>query len=473
MALLAQLGLPPPARLRAPIAPALAPSAPLAGPPGGGAPQGAPAGARGKPARRTEGEVEMGGEGFSVEHVLGPAVTGPRITELLALMSADGSVMNRSNSALGGQINRQGTELHASFASLSVIERRWRERYGAVQALATRSAADIKKMEQARGAVGGRSSKRQGAYVRQQSEAYVKADRAVKDAMRAIGTGEEGLRKSVSAVHTVALKQDKLAQERLVQKTQAQVDAERASIAARKSALGTIFDVGLKVLKQDWGSLAEDAAKYVIGEVFDSLPTERLDQLAKQLETATTKLRQLEDAVLMSEYETESSGLREAALRLEDARADLVDRLADLRLARRTAMEALGESGSTGPAAKMIEQRGKMLELMGLTRQAITQYQAESKPVTEAITKLANLCKAYPDRVRKTEGVDPEGEHARSLYATAGRNHEALSGWRLYIDQELNSCHTALEILDRKGPGSFVEHFDRVAGLLQDALEGR
>ena len=444
-----------------PAPPAAGVAAPLAAPPG----------AHRKPA--PQGEVEMGGA-VIVEQSLGPSVTGPRFTELMALMSADGSgPLNRNNSALGAQMNRQGADLHASFAALSLVERRWRERYGAVQTMAQSSADDIKKMDQAKGAVGTRSGKRAGAYVRQQSEVYVKADRAAKNAMREIGTAEEGLRKSVSAVHTVALKQDKLAQERLVQKSQAEVDAEKARIAARKSALGTVFDVGLKVLKQDWGSLAEDAAKYVIGEVFDSLPTERLDQLSKQLEASSARLKTLEDGVLLSEFETESAGMREAALKLQDAHEDLVDRLADLRLARKTAMEALGESGSTGAAAKMIERRGQMLELMARTREAIQQYLAGAPAVNGAITQLVNLCVAYPDRVRKTPGVDPDGEHARALYATAGRNRDALSGWRLYIDQEQNSCRTALDILNKKGPGSFVEHFDRVATLLQEAIEGR
>lgn len=467
MALLATLGLRPPARLAGDAATA-APS---------GMNVNAAASPRGKAKAKdrdeAKGELELGGAQI-VEMSLGTPVPGPRIGELMALMAADGSgALNRGNSAVGGQINRDGAALHQSFGALTATEKRWRQRYDAVQKMAAQSAEDIKKMDQERQAVGGRSRNRPGDNVRGKSESYVKADRAVKDRMRAIGVAEEGLRKSVHAVHAVALKQSKLGQERKVKEAQGEVEAEEKRIAARKSALGTVFDIGLKVLKQDWGSLAEDAAKYVIDEAFDSIPTVRLDQLKQELEQATTQLKQLEDEVLMAEYETQSAGMREASLKLEDARQDLIDAVADLALARKTAIESLGESRSTQGAARMIERRGKMLELMRLTREAIRQYLGGSPAVGTAIRKLDSMTSSYPAIVRKTPGVDPDGEYARALAATVARNREALAVWSLYVQHEENSCRTALELLDRKGPGSFVEHFDRVGEMLQQALVDR
>jgi len=147
--------------------------------------------------------------------------------------------------------------------------------------------------------------------------------------------------------------------------------------------------------------------------------------------------------------------------------------VSDLALAQKTAVESLGESDSTRGAARMIKQRGVMFELMRLTREAILQHQGASPAVGAAIRKVDTITSTYPAIVRKTPDVDPNGDYARALLATVARNREALAVWSLYVQQEENSCRSALEQLARKGPGSFVEHFDRVGELLQHALADR
>lgn len=429
---------------------------------------GADAGARKAP---PQAELELGGAQI-VEQTLGMPVRGPRIDTLMALMAADGSgPLNRSNSAIGGQLNRDGAALQQRFAALGDIERRWRADLDAVQKMADQSAADVKKMEQQGEAVGQRSTGRPGDYVRTKSEAYVKAEAAVRNALREFGLRETTLRKAVSALDEANLRKEVAAQGRVVEKAKADVEAEKKRIEVMKNRLKGVLGVAIKVVKQDWKAVAEEAAKFIGGQLIDEISTSRLAELKVQLEQATARLHSLEDLAMLQAIETASIGLEEAAGALDDAGQDIRDALNELRLARKTAVEALGESGRTRGAARMIEQRGRMLDRMAQMRAAIEAYQAEAPSVSALIRKIDSMASSYPDIVRKTPDIDPD--YAKSLVDTVARNREALAVWGLWIQHEENSCRTALGMLDARGPGSFLEHFDRVDELLQDALAGR
>ncbi|WP_128000651.1 hypothetical protein [Piscinibacter defluvii] len=455
MSLIAQLGLRPTARMNG-AADAIAAALP-----------GADAGSRKAP----QAQLELGGAQI-VEQTLGTPVTGPRIDTLMALMAADGSgPLNRSNSSLGGQLNRDGAALQQRFAGLSGLERQWRGHLDAVQKLADQSAVDVKTMEQQGGAVGQRSTGRPGDYVRNKSEAYVKAEAAVRNALREFGVREAALRKAVSALDEAELRKQVAAQGRVVEKAKADVEAEKKRIEVMKNRLKGVLGVAIKVVKQDWKAVAEEAAKFIGGQLIDEISTSRLAELKAQLEQATARLHSLEDLAMLQAIETASLGLEEAAGALDDAGKDIRDALVELRLARKTAVEALGESGRTRGAARMIEQRGKMLDRMAQMREAIQAYLAESPAVADLIRKLDSMTSSYPGFVNKTPGIDPA--YAKSLVDTVARNREALAVWGLWIQHEENSCRTALGMLDARGPGSFMEHFDRVEELLQDALAGR
>lgn len=455
MSLIAQLGLRPTARMSG-AADAIAAALP-----------GAAAGGRKAP----EAKLELGGAQI-VEQTLGTPVPGPRIDTLMALMAADGSgPLNRSNSAIGGQLNRDGAALQQRFAGLSQLERQWRGHLDAVQKMADQSAVDVKKMEQQGGAVGQRSKDRPGDYVRNKSEAYLKAETKVRDTIREFGNREKALRRAVSMLDEANLRKEAAAQEEVVEKAKEDVKAEEERIKKLQDRLKGLFDVAINVVKQDWGSVAEEAAKFIGGELVDQISSERLGELKQQLEQATARLKSLRDMAMLKAIEAAGIGVEEAAGRLEDAGKDIRDALGELRLARKTAVEALGESGRTRGAARMIEQRGKMLDRMAQMRAAIEAYQAESPAVTALIRKLDSMTSSYPAIVNKTPGIDPD--YAKSLLDTVARNREALAVWGLWIQHEENSCRTALGMLDARGPGSFLEHFDRVDQLLQDALAGR
>lgn len=447
MALLATLGLRPTAR-------------------SAGAPTGLPL----DPAAAA-GELRLGAAQI-VEMSLGEAVPGPRLGTLMALLAADGSrALDRSNSAVGGQLNRDGVALQRSFAALGAIERRWRARYGAVQALATQSALDLRRMQQQRGAVGGRSRDRRGAYVRDRSEAYLQAEARVRDAVREFGVRENALRKAVSLLDEANLRREVVAQGRAVEQARVDVEAEKKRIEVMKNRLKGALGIALKVVKQDWKALAEEAARFLGGQLIDEISTARLAELKQQLEQAGARLHALEDQAMLQAIATASAGLEEAAGALDDGGQDIREALKALALARKTAVEALGESGPTRGAARMIERRGQMMQLMAATREAIGQYLAEAPAVGAAILRIDAMAAGYPDLVWQTPGADPD--HARALAATVARNREALALWSMWVRDEENSCRTALGLLDRRGAGSFVEHFDRVDELLQDALEAR
>lgn len=455
MSLIAQLGLRPTARMSG-AADAIAAALP-----------GADAGSRKAP----QAQLELGGAQI-VEQTLGTPVPGPRIDTLMALMAADGSgPLNRSNSSLGGQLNRDGAALQRRFAGLSGLEHQWRGHLDAVQKMADQSAVDVKKMEQQGGAVGQRSTGRPGDYVRNKSEAYVKAETKVRDTIREFGNREKALRKAVSMLDEANLRKEAAAQEEVVEKAKEDVKAEEERIKKLQDRLKGLFDVAINVVKQDWGAVAEEAAKFIGGELVDTISSERLGELKKQLEQATARLKSLRDMAMLKAIEAAGIGVEEAAGRLDDAGKDIRDALVELRLARKTAVEALGESGRTRGAARMIEQRGKMLDRMAQMREAIQAYLAESPAVADLIRKLDSMTSSYPGFVKKTPGIDPA--YAKSLVDTVARNREALAVWGLWIQHEGNSCRTALGMLDARGPGSFMEHFDRVEELLQDALAGR
>ncbi|MBX3607893.1 MAG: hypothetical protein KF788_21650 [Piscinibacter sp.] len=468
MALLAKLGLRPTARMV--MATAAAASGAQAGVGPAAVSQAArPSRARG--AAHAEAELELGGAQI-VEMSLGAPVPGPRIGELMALMSADGSgALHRGNSAVGGQINRDGAALQQAFGALVGTEKRWRELYAGVQKMAHQSAVDVKKMEAQSAAVGDRSKQRPGAYVRDKSEAYLQAEAKVRDALREFGVREKALRKAVSALDEANLHKEIGAQTRVVDKTKADLEAEKKRIEVMKARLKGVLGIAIKVVKQDWKAVAEEATKFIGGQLIDEISSSRMAELKQQLEQATARLHSLEDMAMLQAIETASAGLEQAAASLDDGGQDLRDTLKSLNLARKTAVEALGESPRTQGAARMLERRGLMTQLMARTRTAVEQYRGEAPAVTAAIRKLEGLTRSYPEIVRKTPGIDPD--YARSLTDTVARNRDALSGWALWIQQELNSCQAAVGQLDQTGPGSFVEHFDRVDDLLQAALEGR
>lgn len=416
-------------------------------------------------------DVQLGGARI-VEMSLGTPVPGPRIGELMALMAADGSgALNRANSAVGGQINRDGAALQQSFGALVATEKRWREHYGAVQKMAAQSAVDVRKMEQQGGAVGERSRSRPGSWVRDKSEAYLQAESRVRDALREFGVREKALRKAVSLLDEANLRKEVAAQGRVVDKARADVEAEKQRIEVMKARLKGVLGVAIKVVRQDWKAVAEETVKLVGGQLIDQISTSRLAELKQQLEQASARLQSLQDMAMLQAIETATAGLEQAAGALEDGGHDIRDALKALNLARKTAVEALGESGRTAGAARMLERRGVMLALMARTREAIRQYLGEAPAVSAAIRKLDSMTGSYPDIVRKTTGVAPA--YARALTDTVTRNREALTAWAMWIRDEENSCRTALGLLDAKGEGSFVEHFDRVDELLQQALEDR
>lgn len=417
--------------------------------------------------------VDFGGARIE-RQPLGPPVSGPRRGELWALLAADGSgALNRGNSVLGAQINRDGAALQADAARLRGTLQRWLDAYAEVGRRADASAVELQRMEQAAAAVGRRSKDRSGEYLRRNSEAYLKAQRAVEDRLRAFAPLEETLRRAVAQVHTISLKQQQLQQARAVQTVQGAVAAEQQRIAERKARVEGLFDVAVNVFKQDWGGLAEQVAEFVVGEAFDAIPTARLDQLQQQLGQAAARLKQLEDQVLLAELEVAAAALREACRHLDDARLDLAAALADLGLAQKTAVEALGESRSTADAAQIVARRAQMLALMARTRQAVEQYRGDAQALLAALARLDGLYRGYPDVVRQTAGVDPAGAYARSLIATTNDNLDVLAAWKAYFEDFRASAQSALHQLAKTGDDGFLRHFDRVPQVLQTALESR
>ncbi len=418
-------------------------------------------------------DLKLGGA--SIEKLsLGPPVSGPRTVVLWALLAEDGSgPLNRSNSKIGAQLNEEGRGLLAGFGALKGTLQAWLDLYNKVGRTAERSAGALKKMEEAAGAIGKRSKDRGGAYVRENSEAYIKAQRMVEDKVRAIWALEEALRKAISELNEAGLGQQVKGQQRNVEAAKDAVDAEKKRIEDTRSRLALLFDVAIKVVKQDWASLAEDAVRLVGSQLIDAIPTDRLDELQKQLEKATSDLQRLEDLSLLAEVETASAGLRGAAKALDDARQDVVDAMADLSLAQKTVVEALGESRSTADAAKMIALRGKMLELMEQARQAIERYQRESQPYVAELDRVASMYRSVPSVMKMTPGLDPNGEYGRSLAATALENAETLAVWKSYVVDFQRSGRTALDHLADTGDDGFLVHFNRVARVLQTAIVNR
>ncbi len=467
MPLLSQLGLRPIAK------PSNLSAAPPQARPSRAAGADAPTRAKAAPSGKPKGELELGGATI-VQAALGPEIPGPRKGVLWALMSADGSgPLHKGNSQMGAQLNASGRKVMAAFDQLRGTQKQWNDLYSGVEKMAQRSEADLKKMEQTAGAVGERTKGRRGAYVRGKSEAYLDAQEKVNDAIREIRQREPAFTGAAADVQTVTFRQQKLAAARDVEKAKGEVEAEKEAIAKRKAFIDGLFDVTLKMLKQDWAGLAEDAAKYVVDETFDSLPTAKLDQLTKQLEAAQSKLKGLEDLELLSELAGAAARMEEAGERMDDARKDLAAALDKLQRAQATAVEALSESRSTADAAQMVAKRGQMLQLMAAATKAIEDFQRESLPLISEFDRVASLYRAMPGVLRMTPNLDANGEHARSMVSTSNDNADTLAVWKAYVQDLRNRSATEATKLADTGETGFLKHFNRIAKMLHVAIVGR
>lgn len=405
---------------------------------------------------------------------LGPPVDGPRLQDLWALVAEDGSgPLNRSNSKGGAHLNERGHAALETFRAQKRSEDAWRNLYDQVSKMADRSAAGLKQMEAAAAAVGRRSSNRSGAYVREHSEAYIKGQREVEDRVRAIGPLQEALNEAISELNEAGLGKQVTEQTRAVNAAKGAVAKEKANVARAKKRLNGLLGLAIKAVKQDWKGLAEGAAKLIGAELIHAMPTDRLDQLKAKLKQASAQLARTEDELLLAKIETASAGLRGAAKALDDGRRDVLDAMADLRLAQKTAVEALGESKSTAAAAKMIALRGKMLALMDRARSAVEQYQREASPFVKELTSLRQLYKSFPGVVKMSSGIDPKGEYAQAVSATALENAETVDVWRSYVAAQQKSGQVALRRLADTGDGGFLRHFNRVPEVLEAAIRDR
>jgi hypothetical protein len=405
---------------------------------------------------------------------LGPAVEGDASGVLWALLSADtGEPLDRGNSRLGAQLNETGRLLLAGFARLGSTRALWRSEQAAAESLARQSESDLAKMRRAADEIGRRSRHRAGAYVRTQTEDYLRAQRELEDRLRAVAPLAEAMHGAVSQVHTVALRQQARGQERVVEKAKGRVATEEARIEEVRTRLKGMIDIAFRVAKQDWAALAEDAAKYVGGQVIDAMPTERLDRLRQELETASGHLRKLGDLILLSELETAASGLRKATGDLDDARLDIEAAIGALGLAERSAIEALGETRGTVDAAQMLAKKGRMLETIARARQEVERWQRQAAPLLAEIGRCADLYRSLPGVARSSPGIDADGDYLRSLSQTSLENAATLAGWKAHIEAGQAEAQAALRLLSDTGDGGLLAHFNRVPEVLQLALESR
>jgi hypothetical protein len=433
---------------------------------------------RAKPAAKPKSTAPVAevvlGEAHVERLALGPAVDGVPAGVLWALLAADtGQPLDRSNARLGAQLNETGRLLLAGFGQLATTRALWRSRQAEAEALARQSPSDLEKMRQAADAIGRRARRREGAYVRAHTEDYLRAQRELEDRLRAVAPLAEAMHGAVSAVHTVTLRQQARRQEQAVEKAKGRVAAEEARIEEVRGRLTGMIDIAFRVARQDWKSLAEDAAKYVGGQIIEAMPTKRLDRLREELRAASAHLRGLDDGVLLSELETAASGLRKATRDLEDARLDIDASIASLALAQRTAIEALGESRGTLDAAQMLAKKARMLKTMAEARQAVERWQRQASPLRIEIERCAGLYRSLPDVARATPGIDPDGEYVRSLAATALENAETLTAWKAHIARDEADAQAALATLSDTGDEGLLAHFNRVPEVLQEALESR
>ena len=114
-----------------------------------------------------------------------------------------------------------------------------------------------------------------------------------------------------------------------LEKAKADVEAEKKRIEVMKNRLKGVLGVAIKVVKQDWKAVAEEAAKFIGGQLIDEISTSRLAELKAQLEQATARLHSLEDMAMLQAIETASLGLEEAAGALDDAGKDIRDALVE------------------------------------------------------------------------------------------------------------------------------------------------
>jgi len=402
---------------------------------------------------------------------LGPSIEGPTSTKLWAFMNAQGYPMETSDSKTLAHLNDLGFSALNEFGPVNGTLKAWLALVEQVEQMSKASVGGLKKMEES--AIGNRSGGRVGAYVRQHSEEYVKAQRAVKNAMREVATREAALREALSKLHEAGLGKKIKGKERDVEAAKGAVETEKKRVEEAKKGLTVLLALAVKAVKQDWTGIIEDAVKYVGGELINAIPTGRLANLEKQLVQATTDLKNLQDELVLAKIETASQGLSKATKDLEDGRADVVDKIKDFRLAQKTVVEALGESGSTSAAAQMIALRQKMLELMDRTRKSIQRYQSTSTPYLAKVDRLALLYKGVPSLIKTTRQIDPQSEYGRALAVTALENYAALGTWKRYFVDFQASGKSALAKLADTGDTGYLAHFNRVPEVLEKGLVNR
>ena len=427
----------------------------------------------GGPGGKPKGELTLGGA--TLEKLsLGPPVEGPRIKELWALLSQDGSgPLNSSNSNTGARLNELGRALLQAFQQLHGTQKAWYARLGAVDALAKQGKVDLEKLAKAAAAIGKRTGRRSGAYVRSHSEAYVKALRKVENGIREIGPKVSSMNAAVERLRAAGLNRDVDQAKRGIDDLKGKIEDEKARLEKLKERLGGLLGIAINVVKQDWAAVAEDAAKFVGEQLIDQIPNASLKALEKDLEDATANLHGLEDRARAAELKAAADDLEAATGVLRDAHADLRDAVADLGLAQKSAIEALGESPDTAIAAKMIANRSKMLKLLQQANTAVARYQGEAKPVLVELERVKVLYAGFPGLMKRMPDIDVNGAYAQSLAAAANENAEALDVWASYVRDTQNSALTALRMLSDSGADGYMGSYNRIEAVLQAAIADR
>jgi hypothetical protein len=371
------------------------------------------------------------------------------------------------------QINGKAKALPTQLAGLTGREREWRREVAALAAYGGGGADRLEAVEAATPAIGARTRGRSGEYVRTSIEEYLSAIRRADRDLRDIDEKRVAVEIALGKIQTLALEQEKTKAIRHVEQREEDLAKEQERIDRQRERIAGYIGLAAELVEpENWRSMYVAAAVCVASTIAEhAVSTSHLERLRTQLDQAKAKLREIEDAELLSRIETASKELDKARLELANAKENFLALLGEIREKESTVVETLGGSEATKGAAGAIAARGAVTATAMRSESLIATYQTESQAAMRAVAALDEEYRFVVESVRAVPRLTTYGkEHAERLVFFAGHNRQGLARVHLWLHDKGEEARDALEYV---GKGDYFKSYADIPAALSAALAGR
>jgi hypothetical protein len=369
--------------------------------------------------------------------------------------------------------NGQAKALLTTLYGLNSQERQWRRQLASLSGHVGSGAERLKAVQDAAPAIGARARGRSGEYTRKSIEDYLKTIRRADRDLRAIGEKRIAVEIAFGRIHTLSLEQEKKKAEREVEQQEGALAREQERVNQQKERIANYIGLAAELVDpKKWKSMFV-AAVVSVGSAIaeESISTSHLARLERQIEQTKARLREIEDAELLSRLETASKELNKARLELGNAKENFLDLVGEIREAEATVVETLGGSAATRDAAGAIAERGAVAEAAITIEPVITAYQTQASAAIRGVAALDEEYRFVVQAVRAAPRLASYGkEHAERLVFAAGHNRRGLQRVHLWLYDKDEEARDALEFV---GKGDYFKGYAEIPDALSAALAKR